>query len=47
MVAMDKNTGHEIIKRLQKIVELLTEQNDIMLFENCCPGCDGTCGEDD
>ncbi len=46
-IPMIKNTGHEIIKRLQRIIELMEKQNDIMLYdsEGCCPGCDGACGE--
>ena len=52
---MDKNTGQEILSELKRITTLLEEQNDIMLFDDdfdvrttnsCCPGCDGTCGED-
>ena len=49
---MDRKYGNladhrEILKRLQKLIDLMEEQNDIMLFEGCCPGCDGTCGEGD
>ena len=47
-VRMDKNQAQEILKRLQKLIDLMEEQNDIMLFDgNCCPGCDGDCGEED
>ena len=35
----------KILSELKKIVELLMEQNDIMMFdsEGCCSECDGTC----
>ena len=52
-VKMDRKYGDiadhtEILKRLQRLIELMEEQNDIMLFDgNCCPGCDGDCGEED
>lgn len=48
MGEMDKS--HEILKRLARLIELIEEQNDILLFapdEPCCPGCDGNCGEED
>ena len=46
---IDKNTTHEILKRLQKLIDLMEDQNDILLFDSeaCCPGCDGDCGEED
>ena len=46
---MDKNTGHEILKRLARLIKLMEEQNDILLYDNecCCPSCDGDCGEED
>ena len=46
---MDNDTGQEILKRLNRLIELLEEQNLLIGSEitDCCPGCDGTCGEDD
>ena len=53
---MDKNQAQEILKRLQKLIDLMEDQNDILLFDDdpdvritnpCCSGCDGTCGEED
>ena len=60
-VKMDRKYGNiadhtEILKRLQRLIELMEEQNDIMLYDDdpdvrltnpCCPGCDGNCGEED
>ena len=36
----------KILKRLQKLIDLMEEQNDILLYDDecCCPGCDGDCG---
>ncbi len=38
-----------IMKRLDQLIALMEEQNDIMLYDvgGCCPGCDGTCGDED
>ena len=48
-VFMDNNTGQAILKRLNRLIELVEEQNLLIGSEitDCCPGCDGTCGEDD
>ena len=53
-VPVDRKYGdladhHEILKRLQKLIDLMEEKNDIMLYDvgGCCSGCDGTCGEED
>ena len=32
---MDKNTAHEILKRLQRLIDLIEEQNDILLYDVC------------
>jgi uncharacterized protein (DUF779 family) len=39
----------ELVKRLNRLIDILEEQNDIMLYDvgGCCSGCDGTCGEED
>ena len=51
---MDKSQGHEILKRLNKLITLIEEQNDILLFEmaeeltegaKLCE-CDGTCEDE-
>jgi len=42
------DTGKAILTELKKLVELIEEQNLLIgTEEDCCPGCDGTCGEDE
>ena len=42
------NAIEKIPERLDRLIELIEEQNLLIgTEEGCCPGCDGTCGEED